>query len=147
MAAEHDFSDINEANAPRTMGELRELTENKPISREQFKHLANLGTKRTDSEAANKPAPVPDGMANPNLDNLESEVNSQSVPCINCGTAVPRDIHEEELGYCPECSSKYFHHYPVVGSQHHTGDECRECAVCGKHSATDEEHDSHTCFE
>lgn len=46
MSHEQDFSDINETNAPRTLGELRELTENKPISQEQFKKFLELASKR-----------------------------------------------------------------------------------------------------
>jgi hypothetical protein len=154
MANKDDFRDINETNAPRTLGELRELTENRPISQEQFKNLVELGTKRYENETAKKPDPVPDAMPNPNLGNLESEVGSQPVPCINCGTPVPRDIHKEELGYCVDCSHKFYNDYPVVGSPHYDDDGCHECGVCHKHTGPRRgmngelrEPEDHTCFE
>ena len=147
MSDSLDFSHINKTNAPRTLGELRELTENRPISQAQFKDLMALGTKRQEIETAEKPDPVYKGMANPNLGNLEAEVGAQSVPCVNCGSPVPRDIHEEEQGFCVDCQAKYYNDYPVVGSHHEENDGCYECGVCGKHTDNDEDNQNHTCFE
>lgn len=31
-------------------------------------------------------------------------------PCVNCGLGVEADIWEEELGFCVECSHKYWNH-------------------------------------
>jgi hypothetical protein len=98
-----DFSDINETNAPRTLGELHELTEGRPLSRQQFNSIMELSAKRTANEEANPPKPVPEGMANPNLGNLESEVGSQKVGCDNCGEPMSRDQHREEGGLCFNC--------------------------------------------
>ena len=147
MSEPLDFSHINKSNAPRTLGELRELTENTPISQAQFKDLMALGTKRQNIEADKKPNSVPESMANPNLGNLEAEVGAQPVPCINCGDSVPRDIHQEEGGYCVDCRSKLYNDYPVVGSWHSKNDGCYECGVCGKHTDNEEGNQNHTCFE
>lgn len=100
---ELDFSDINETNAPRTLGELHELTEGRPLSQEQFKSVMEMSTKRTENEKENPPKPTPSGMANPNLGNLESEVGNQQVGCNECGTPMHRDQHEEEGGLCFDC--------------------------------------------
>jgi hypothetical protein len=100
---ELDFSDINETNAPRTLGELHELTEGRPLSQEQFRHVMDVGSKRTANEEKNPASAVPEGMANPNLGDLELQVNSQHVGCDNCGTPIPRDQHKEEGGLCYEC--------------------------------------------
>ena len=54
MSDELDFSEINETNAPRTLGELQELTENRPISQEQFKNLLKLSAKRDELEKGNE---------------------------------------------------------------------------------------------
>jgi hypothetical protein len=51
---ELDFSDINETNAPRTLGELHELTEGRPLSKEQFNSIMNLSAKRVANEEATK---------------------------------------------------------------------------------------------
>lgn len=135
-----DFSDINETNAPRTLGELRELTENKPISQEQFKNILSLSAKRDELEKANPPKPMAAGEANPNLGNLEEEVGAQPVPCINCGTDVPRAVHKEEMGFCPECQEKWFNHEL-------DDEDGYKCGVCGKTFETDEENMNHRCFE
>jgi hypothetical protein len=100
---ELDFSHINETNAPRTLGELHELTEGRPLSQEQFKSVMELGAKRTANEEKNPPGPMPEGMSNPNLDNLELEVNAQKIGCNNCGFPIPRDQHKEEGGLCYDC--------------------------------------------
>jgi hypothetical protein len=100
---EFDFSHINETNAPRTMGELHELTEGRPLSRAQWNNIMELGLKRTANEEANPPKPVPEGMANPNLGDLESEVGAQKVGCNNCGELMSRDQHKEEGGLCFDC--------------------------------------------
>lgn len=100
---ELDFSHIDETNAPRTLGELHELTEGRPLSQEQFRLVMGLGAKRAANEEKNPPGPMPGGMANPNLGNLESEVNSQKVGCNECGTPIARDQHEEEGGLCFDC--------------------------------------------
>jgi hypothetical protein len=51
---ELDFSDINETNAPRTLGELHELTEGRPLSKEQFNSIMELSAKRTANEEDSK---------------------------------------------------------------------------------------------
>jgi hypothetical protein len=51
---ELDFSDINETNAPRTLGELHELTEGRPLSKEQFNSIMDLSAKRTANEENSK---------------------------------------------------------------------------------------------
>lgn len=152
MSDSHDFSEINETNAPRTLGELRELTENRPISQEQFKGFLDLASKREEREKTNPPAPRHDEE----MAKLEANVKAQpeTEPCINCGTPVDKDIHKEELGYCVDCSHKYYNHYPVVGSPHYDDDGCHECGVCHKHvgpvlgmSGEYREPEDHDCFE
>jgi hypothetical protein len=51
---ELDFSDINETNAPRTLGELHELTEGRPLSRAQWNKIMDLSAKRTANEENDK---------------------------------------------------------------------------------------------
>lgn len=100
---ELDFSDINETNAPRTLGELHELTEGRPISRQQFNSIMDLSAKRTANEEKNPPKPVPDALPNPNLGDLESDVEQQMVGCNECGEPMKRWQHKEEGGLCYEC--------------------------------------------
>lgn len=38
-----------------------------------------------------------------------------SMPCDNCGTAIPADVHSEELGYCLPCSNNFWSHRPLDG--------------------------------
>jgi hypothetical protein len=33
-----------------------------------------------------------------------------TTPCVDCGTPVDSDIHEEELGFCLDCSNDYWGH-------------------------------------
>jgi hypothetical protein len=63
----------------------------------------DLGAKRTANEEKDPPGPMPSGMANPNLGNLESEVGGQKIACNDCGTEMTRDVHEAEGGLCYDC--------------------------------------------
>lgn len=38
-----------------------------------------------------------------------------TLPCDNCGTAIPADVHSEELGFCLPCSNKFWEHKPMEG--------------------------------
>jgi DNA-directed RNA polymerase subunit RPC12/RpoP len=102
--------------------------------------LATMGISRQEQEQMTRNALI--GHHEDNAANPET-----TEPCINCGTSVPSEIHQEEGGYCVDCQHKLFNDYPVEGSSHTENDGCHECAVCGKHSESDEEADNHRCFE
>jgi hypothetical protein len=34
----------------------------------------------------------------------------ETIPCVDCGTPVDANIHEEELGFCLDCSNDYWGH-------------------------------------
>lgn len=34
----------------------------------------------------------------------------ETTPCVECGTPVDSEIHKEELGFCLDCSHKYWDH-------------------------------------
>lgn len=37
-------------------------------------------------------------------------MKTETTPCVECGTPVDSDIHEEELGFCLDCSNDYWEH-------------------------------------
>ena len=49
-----------------------------------------------------------------------SVIDPDQLPCDNCQTLIPAEIHQEELGLCVNCSSDFYNH---------TCDKCGEEGV------------------
>jgi hypothetical protein len=73
-----------------------------------------------------------------------------TLPCDNCGCAIPADVYDEELGFCVSCSYEYWGHAETGVCGHFvapcpegldcnsfcplcegTGDVCRVCSAGG----------------
>jgi hypothetical protein len=37
-------------------------------------------------------------------------LDTDTIPCVDCGTPVDANIHQEELGFCLDCSNDYWAH-------------------------------------